>query len=296
MYSSEMADSGLHRHPTLISMETTVTLAFLGTGSMNGAILQGIVRDGTVAGSVRATTRTEATAAALAGGIVQARSVESDPQANRWAVTGADVVVLGVKPAGITDLVADIRDALAPHTLIISVAAGVTLDTMQQVVANPVIRAMPNTPALVGLGVTGLAAGSGVSASDSAIARRVFETVGWVLELPESQIDALSTISGSGPAYVFHAIEQWTVAAQNMGFARDDARNLVERTFIGATALLAESDAEPAELRRRVTSPKGTTERAIAVLDQAQLDDVFTAAARAALARAAEIAAENAAR
>jgi pyrroline-5-carboxylate reductase len=120
----------------------------------------------------------------------------------------------------------------------------------------------------------------------------LFESVGWVLELPENQIDALSTISGSGPAYVFHAMEQWSAAARELGFSEDDARNLVEKTFAGATALLEASDVGPAELRRRVTSPNGTTERAIAVLDEAHLAEIYAAAANAALARAREIARE----
>lgn len=277
-------------------METTLTFAFLGTGSMNGAILTGLLDEGSLVGSVRATTRSAASAEALSSGRVEARSVESDAGANRWAVSGADVVVLGVKPAGIVDVLTDIRDAVSPDALIISVAAGVTLATMQSVVSNPVVRAMPNTPALVGMGVTGVAPADNVSATNRDLARRVFETVGVVMELPESQIDALSTISGSGPAYVFHAIEQWTLAAERLGFTYDEARSLVEGTFAGSTKLLQESGVDPAELRRRVTSPKGTTERAIAVLDAAQLADVYEAAARAALARAAEIAAENAAK
>jgi pyrroline-5-carboxylate reductase len=111
-----------------------------------------------------------------------------------------------------------------------------------------------------------------------------------VLELPESQIDALSTISGSGPAYVFHAMEQWTRAAVDLGFTDSDARNLVEKTFAGATALQESTGTDPAELRRRVTSPNGTTERAIAVLDDANLAEVYRAAAEAALARATELA------
>jgi pyrroline-5-carboxylate reductase len=123
-------------------------------------------------------------------------------------------------------------------------------------------------------------------------ARAVFKLVGWVLELPEDRINALSTISGSGPAYVFHAMEQWTTAALELGFSDDDARKLVEKTFAGATALLDASDVGPAELRRRVTSPNGTTERAIAVLGEAHLAEIYAAAAKAALARAEEMARE----
>jgi pyrroline-5-carboxylate reductase len=154
-----------------------------------------------------------------------------------------------------------------------------------------VLRAMPNTPALVGRGVTGLSAADGVSADDVAIVRRLFETVGTVVEVPESQIDALSTISGSGPAYFFLLVEDFTQAAVGKGFTEDQARLMVEQTFAGAAALLAASGEEPGELRRRVTSPKGTTERAIAVLQAARLDGVFAEATDAALARARELAA-----
>jgi pyrroline-5-carboxylate reductase len=185
------------------------TFAFLGTGSMGGAILDGL-RAADPAATIRATTRTSATARPG----VDSRSTESDPGANRWAVDGATLVVIGVKPAGVSELLADIAGSLDPEALIVSVAAGITTATMESVVSNPVVRTMPNTPALVGKGVTGIAAGSRATPDHLARVRALFEQVGWVLELPESQIDALSTISGSGPAYVFHAMEQWTAAAR----------------------------------------------------------------------------------
>jgi pyrroline-5-carboxylate reductase len=261
--------------------------AFLGTGSMGGAILDGLLASGSDV-VVRSTTRSSL---ALRDG-VDSQSTDSSPNANRWAVDGADVVVLGVKPAMVTDLLREIADSLTPTALIVSVAAGVTTATMESLVSNPVVRAMPNTPSLVGKGVTGISAGSRATADHVKLARSLFDAVGWVLELPESHIDALSTISGSGPAYVFHEMEQWTHAAMRLGFSERDARNLVEKTFAGATALLESTGVEPAELRRRVTSPNGTTERAIAVLDEAQLADVYETAARAALARAQELAAQ----
>ena len=118
-----------------------------------------------------------------------------------------------------------------------------------------------------------------------------FRTVGTVIELPESQIDALSTVSGSGPAYVFLLVEEFTRAAEAMGFDEDVARLMVQQTFLGATALLEASGDDPEELRRRVTSPKGTTERAIAVLQEAELTELFGRATAAALARARELAA-----
>ena len=120
--------------------------------------------------------------------------------------------------------------------------------------------------------------------------RAVFETVGSVVEVPESQIDALSTISGSGPAYVFYLVEEFTKTAIGMGFTPEQAELLVNGTFRGAVELLAASDKSPEELRRQVTSPKGTTERAIAQLQAADLSATFSKATAAALARAKELA------
>lgn len=254
---------------------------------MNGAILDGLrAADPTV--RVRVTTKSSDNVRAG----VESRSTTADPDANRWAVAGATIVVIGVKPFAVADVLTEIAGALEPEALVVSVAAGITTAAMEKIVRNPVVRSMPNTPALVGKAVTGITAGSRATPDHLARARLLFESVGWVLELPEKHIDALSTISGSGPAYVFHAMEQWTAAARELGFSDDDARNLVEKTFAGATALLEASDVGPAELRRRVTSPNGTTERAIAVLDDAHLAEIYAAAANAALARAREIARE----
>jgi pyrroline-5-carboxylate reductase len=193
----------------------------------------------------------------------------------------------------VPDLLREIAPALRPDAIVVSVAAGVTLATFAEGLGETarVIRAMPNTPATVGKAVTGLAAGAAASADDVAVIRRLFELVGSVVEVPEDKIDALGTISGSGPAYVFLLIEELTKAAIDKGFSEDDARLMAEQTFIGATALLEASGENPAELRRRVTSPKGTTERAIAVLQEAHLDEVFTVATDAALARSRELAA-----
>jgi pyrroline-5-carboxylate reductase len=174
---------------------------------------------------------------------------------------------------------------------VVSVAAGVTIATMESLIPGVVLRAMPNTPAVVGRAVTGLASGSRSTESDVALARTLFETVGTVLEVPESKIDALSTISGSGPAYVFYLIEELTRTAVGMGFSADEAAAMVNGTFLGAAELLVSSGVDPAELRRRVTSPHGTTERAIEVLQSADLKDLFDRATASALARAKELAA-----
>lgn len=271
-------------------------IAILGAGSMGGAILHGLVAAGLTGGGVTATNRSIAKAAELADleGVTSV-ALEVNPAGNTEAVAASDIVLVGVKPAMVPDLLEEIAPHLRPGAIVVSLAAGVTLATFTAHLGEGVatLRSMPNTPSLVGKGVTGLAAGPSASADDVAVVRALFETVGAVLEVPESQIDALSTISGSGPAYVFLLVEEFTTAATRMGFDHDQARLLAEQTFIGATALMASADVDPAELRRRVTSPKGTTERAVAVLQDARLDDTFTTAAEAALARAKELAAGN---
>lgn len=270
-------------------------LAFLGAGSMGGAILRGVVASGVaVDGGITATNRSRVSAADLADlpGVTTI-ALEERPDGNREALASARIVLVGVKPGMVPDLLRDIAPHLAPDAIVVSLAAGVTLATFADALGADVhvIRSMPNTPATVGKAVTGLAAGPASTPDDMALVRRLFETVGAVIEVPESQIDALSTISGSGPAYVFLLIEEWTKVGLGLGFSEADARLMAEQTFIGSTALLEASGETPTEMRRRVTSPKGTTERAITVLQDAHLEKTFADASAAALARARELAA-----
>lgn len=274
---------------------TLPTIAMLGAGSMGRAILSGLLAPGvSVAGGVRVTNRSAARAAELADTPgVTAFATDDDPEANRRAVEGAEVVIVAVKPAMVPDLLREISSSLTPGAVIVSVAAGVTIATFESLLpaSVSVVRSMPNTPAVVGKAVTGISAGTRSEPEDLALVRALFETVGQVVEVPESQLDALSTISGSGPAYVFLLIEALTDAAVAKGFSPEQAAILVNGTFRGASELLAASGEEPAELRRRVTSPKGTTERAVAVLQEADLPALFARATDAALARARELAA-----
>ena len=273
--------------------EDLPSIAILGAGSMGGAILQGLVRSGR-APRIVVTNRTAAKAADLAGlAGVTSLALEQDPAANTTAAAGADIVLIGVKPVMVPDLLREIAPVLRPGAIVVSLAAGVTLPTFASIVGDDVavVRSMPNTPAVVGKAVTGIAAGPAASAADVALVRELFETCGVVIELAEDQIDALGTISGSGPAYVFLLIEDLTEAARGKGFSDADARLMAEQTFIGAAALLDATREDPAELRRRVTSPKGTTERAIAVLQGANLAGIFAEATDAALARSRELAA-----
>ncbi|MGZ8805050.1 MAG: pyrroline-5-carboxylate reductase [Microbacterium sp.] len=270
------------------------SIAIIGAGSMGGAILQGLVGSGLATSGVTVTNRTRAKAGQLADleGVTSI-ALEERPDGNAEAAASARVVLIGVKPVMVPDVLRELAPHLAPGTVVVSLAAGVTIATFEAILGQDVavLRSMPNTPAVVGAAVTGLARGTTASADDVAVVRALFETVGTVIEVPESQIDALSTISGSGPAYFFLLVEEFTKAAVGKGFDEASARLMAEQTFIGAAALLAASGEDPAELRRRVTSPKGTTERAIEVLKEARLDAVFAEATDAALARARELAA-----
>jgi pyrroline-5-carboxylate reductase len=271
-------------------MDAFPRIAILGAGSMGGAILSGLVESGARTDGITVTNRSEAKAAplrSLPG--VTSLSQETTPDANRVALGGARIVLVGVKPAMVADLLSEVRDALGPDALIVSVAAGVTTASMEALVPQTVFRTMPNTPSIVRRGVTGITSGSRAAAGDTALVRALFETVGAVLDVPEDQLNALSTISGSGPAYVFFLIERLTETARTLGFDEASARLMVEQTFLGASELLAASDVGPEELRRRVTSPNGTTERAIAVLDEADLTSLFDRATASALARAREL-------
>lgn len=261
---------------------------------MGGAILRGVVASGIPVESIVASNRSPEKAqelAAIAG--VESVSLAEQPEANRDAASRARIVLIGVKPMMVAELLTEIAPVLRKDAIVVSLAGGVTLAHMSAALGEDVslVRTMPNTPAIVGKAVTGMAAAASASVADRALVRQLFETVGTVVELDEEQINALSTISGSGPAYVYLLIEEFTRAAMGKGFSPEQARLLAEQTFIGAAALLDATHEDPAELRRQVTSPRGSTERAITVLQAAKLDQLFAEATDAALARSRELAA-----
>ena len=271
-------------------------IAILGSGSMGTAILSGLLKAGIDAKSVSVSTKSTASATRLATELgVNAFSAEMHADANSRAAAGADVVLVAVKPMYVTQVLGEVADALVRDALVISVAAGITAAAMEAALpaSVAVIRSMPNTPAIVGRAVTGLARGSRATNAQLTKAVSLFETVGKVVVLDESKIDQLTSISGSGPAYVFYLIEEFTKAAEAFGFDTETANLLVAETFLGASELLVASGKAPSELRKQVTSPNGTTERAIAQLELGNLANLFKSATEAAVARAKEIAAGN---
>jgi pyrroline-5-carboxylate reductase len=202
-----------------------------------------------------------------------------------------DVIVLAVKPQGLREVVEQLQPHLG-NTLLISIAAGIRAQDISRWLGGygRIIRTMPNTPALIGLGVTGLAALPGVNASDQALATTILQAVGQTVWLQdESQLDAVTAISGSGPAYVFYFIEAMQAAAQQMGLDHEQAKSLVLGTFVGAAQLAAQSPEPASVLRERVTSKGGTTAAALDSLNQAAVQSKIMAALEAARLRAIEL-------
>ncbi len=210
--------------------------------------------------------------------------------ANREAIAWADVVVLAVKPQTLPAVLSELGQALA-QALVISIVAGVTIKAIAEQMggAMRVVRAMPNTPALVREGMTALALGSAVSEEDSRVARTVFEAVGRVVLVEERLMDAVTGLSGSGPAYVFLAIEALADGGVQMGLPRQTAELLAAQTVLGAARLVLESGVHPAQLKDRVASPGGTTIAGLYQLEQGGLRATLMAAVEAATIRSKEL-------
>ena len=267
-------------------------IAVIGAGSMGGAILSGLIAAGTAADSITASTATTQSAKALSDKFgIKSFALDASASANSDASQGADVLLIAVKPAKVLETLKEIKASVKDGALVISVAAGVTTESMEQAIGSKasVIRAMPNTPSIVGHGVTGIAKGKSANDKQLALAKDLFETVGQVIVVDEEKINALSTISGSGPAYVFYFAEKLMTAAKKMGFSEKEANLMVRATFLGSATLLAASSDSPETLRAQVTSPNGTTMQATARFDEADLEKVFIEATEAALARAIEL-------
>ncbi|WP_211881614.1 pyrroline-5-carboxylate reductase [Pseudarthrobacter albicanus] len=275
-------------------LENLPPIAILGTGAMGGAIIRGLLNANVkISERIRITghgTQQMQELTDIYG--IEGFDARTDPEANIKAVKGAGIVVLALKPDVIADVLKEISGAVEDGAIIISIAAGITIKTIESLLPETVsvIRVMPNTPALVGKGVSGISAGTRGTIADIAVADALFRTVGTVLTVPESQIDEVTSISGSGPAYVFFLIEQLTTVAEHQGFTPEQAAVLVNGTFRGACELLASSNKSPRELRQLVTSTKGTTAAAVSVLEDGGIREIFEKATGAALRRARQLA------
>jgi len=266
----------------------TPHIAFVGAGNMAGSIIGGLLDSGHPPACLSAADPDPRSLERLA-----ARAPIAVHEDNARAVAGADVVVLAVKPQVMADVAKKtakpVREAGA---LVISVAAGITIESLQRWLGTgaAVVRCMPNTPALLRCGASGLYASDRVSPVQARYAEFVLSAVGtthWVER--EQLLDAITALSGSGPAYFFLFLEAMIDAACELGLDRDTATGLAQQTALGAARMAIESDVKLPELRRRVTSPGGTTERALQSFEENGLRDTVARAMSAAAQRAAEM-------
>jgi len=213
-------------------------------------------------------------------------------QDNASLVDNSENILLAVKPQAIPAVMEQIKPVLGPGQLVISIAAGISTHYLETALDKPVpvVRIMPNTPLMIGAGTTALCRGKYATQEHLNFARTLFASAGVTLTVEESMMNAITAISGSGPAYFFYLIEAMVQAGVEMGLSQDDALKLAANTALGsAKMVLAEHAPSPEELRRRVTSPGGTTLSAITVMDQANMKQTLIQAMHAAAKRSAEL-------
>lgn len=265
-------------------------LAFIGGGNMARSLIGGLLKTGVAAATISVAEPLAEARHTLGREFGVACYAE-----NRLATAQAEVIVLAVKPQIMPALHAELRDTLQRNRpLLISIAAGVRLDQLERWFDSslPIVRCMPNTPALIGAGATGLCANSRVSPSQKALAQHILDAAGitrWIDD--EVLMDTVTALSGSGPAYFFALVEAMEAAAVAQGLPRETARALAAQTCLGAGRMLVEGAADPAVLRQQVTSPHGTTEAALESLSTDGLSRMVTRAIAAATGRGIAMAA-----
>ena len=261
-------------------------LAILGTGKIGESLLAGLLSSGW--NDVIATARRQERADELHERFGVDATLE-----NGRAIAGADVVVIAVKPQDMASLLGEIGPLVAPDQTVLSVAAAVTTRQIEEHLAQdvPVVRAMPNAPSIVHEGIAGICAGAHAADEHLERAEEVLSHLGRVVRLPESALDAVTAVSGSGPAYFALLAEAMIEAGILLGLSREVSTQLVVQTMLGTAKLLRDEKMHPVDLREAVTSPGGTTIRAIRVLEQEGVRAAFLNAIQAAMERSQELAA-----
>jgi len=261
-------------------MASKLTIGFLGAGRMATALAKGFVKAGLVTGKqIIASDVSEAARAAFAKE-VGAKITASNADVAKFA----EVLILAVKPDQVIGVLVDIREGFTAKHLLISIAAGVPIAKLEAGL-NPnakVIRVMPNTPALVGASASAFAKGSSATAADAALAQELFASVGIAYQMKESLLDAVTGLSGSGPAYVYQFIEALSDGGVAAGLPRDVATKLAAQTVLGAARMVLETGQHPGALKDMVTSPGGTTIEGLHELEKGRLRGTVISAVRAA--------------
>jgi pyrroline-5-carboxylate reductase len=264
-------------------------IAFIGGGNMATALIGGMVADGRQPADFVVVEPSLAQREKL-GERFPGLALHAQPSAT--ALTGVTLVVLAVKPQQMREACTALQGSIESVRAVLSIAAGTRITDISRWLGgyDRILRAMPNTPALIGAGITGLFAPASVDAVGRDAADMVLAAAGEIVWCDdEAMLDGVTGVSGSGPAYVFYLLEGLEQAARELGFAASDARKLAYTTFEGAVRLAQSSELDPSTLRAQVTSKGGTTERGVAVLEQAAVKDALVRAAKAAAARAREM-------
>lgn len=261
-------------------------IVFIGAGNMAEALIRGLIRAGTASERI-CVTDIKPERLELLHGACGVRTSDD----NAAAVEDANVVVLAVKPQMMAGVLAGLRARLAPGALVVSIAAGIRTSRIEDALGGAVrvVRIMPNTPALVGLGASAVCGGARATEGDLRAAEALAGASGVVVRVKEDDMDAVTALSGSGPAYVFYLVESLLAAGAEFGLAPEIARTLVVATVAGAARMLEESGDSPRELRRRVTSEKGTTDAAIRSMEAQGVFAAWIEAFRAARRRSEEL-------
>lgn len=267
----------------------TERVAILGTGNMGEAILAGAIRAGWSPGDITPTVM--ASEFDARGAALHERYGVDAVSDNAAAVAGADLVLVAVKPKDVAAVLGEVADALADGAVVVSVAAGVTTSALEKPLrpGTPVVRTMPNTPAQIGAGITALAPGAAATEAHLELAERFLSGTGDVVRVAEKDLDAVTALSGGGPAYVFLVIEAMTEAGVHAGLTRDVAARLAQQTVLGAARLTVESGEHPAILREKVTSPAGTTAAGLRALEDGGVRAAFLAAIEASRTRSRQL-------
>ena len=261
---------------------TPARLAIVGGGKMGEALLGGLIDGGWDPESLAVAEVAAERRHAIEQRFTKIRVVPNPA----WAVAEAEVVVVAVKPGDVAPALEAAEPILEPGALVLSIAAGVTISALEALVpSRPVIRAMPNMPAVVGRGAAAIAAGSHAGDEHMARAEGILSTVGTVVRVPEKLLDAVTGLSGSGPAYVFLVAEALIEAGVHAGLPRPISQALVAQTLLGSATLLAQGPDGPEALRAAVTSPGGTTAAGLAALEARAVRAAFLEAVAAATVR-----------
>jgi pyrroline-5-carboxylate reductase len=262
-------------------------IGIIGAGKMGGVLMGGIVSRNLIP------PRHIAVSDALAEPLEKLEKAYGvcTTEDNKKVVTSSDIIILAVKPQTMPEVLEEISGVYHPKKLIISIAAGIPTGIIEGHLGNKarVIRVMPNTPSLIGEGAAALARGAHATDKDLDMARHIFESVGITVSVKEDLMDAVTGLSGSGPAYVFLIIEALSDAGVNLGLSRDIALKLSAQTIMGAAKLCLAGTKHPAELKDMVTSPGGTTIAGIKALEEGKLRATLMTAVEAAAARSKEL-------